>query len=396
MLSLLLSQLANGLVLGGLYVLIAIGLSIIFGLLGIVNFAHGTFFALGAYFGVSLYGHFGWPAVLLSPILVGLLGMAVERLLIHHLYDKEPLVSLIVTFALALLIEALTRVIWGGLGLPFNAPPFLSGIFLWGPVLVTRYRFAVFTATVVLLILLWAFLQFTPYGRILRAGSRDPEMVGLLGMAVERLLIHHLYDKEPLISLIVTFALALLIEALTRVIWGGLGQPFNAPPFLSGIFLWGPVLITRYRFAVFATTVVLLILLWAFLQFTPYGRILRAGSRDPEMVGLLGIRLPRVLTAVFGLGCAIAAIAGVLAAPLWTVDPTMSEGAIMPAFVIVTIGGLGSFPGAVIAGLAVGEVIAMTIQFAPAASGAIMYVFMALVLLLRPRGLLGERWERFE
>ena len=289
MLSLLLSQLANGLVLGGLYVLIAIGLSIIFGLLGIVNFAHGTFFALGAYFGVSLYGHFGWPAVLLSPILVGLLGMAVERLLIHHLYDKEPLVSLIVTFALAL-----------------------------------------------------------------------------------------------------------LIDALTRVIWGGLGQPFNAPPFLSGIFLWGPVLVTRYRFAVFATTVVVLFLLWAFLQFTPYGRILRAGSRDPEMVGLLGIRLPRVLTAVFGLGCAIAAIAGVLAAPLWTVDPTMSEGAIMPAFVIVTIGGLGSFPGAVIAGLAVGEVIAMTIQFAPAASGAIMYVFMALVLLLRPRGLLGERWERFE
>lgn len=289
MLSLWLSQLANGLVLGGLYVLIAIGLSIIFGLLGIVNFAHGAFFALGAYFAVTLFNHFGWPAVLLAPLLVGLVGMVVERLLIHHLYDKEPLVSLIVTFALALLLEALTRVIWGGLGLPFNAPPFLSGI-----------------------------------------------------------------------------------------------------------FLWGPVLITRYRFTVFLVTVALLIGLWAFLQFTPYGRILRAGSRDPEMVGLLGIRLPRVLTAVFGLGCAIAGVAGVLAAPLWTVDPTISEGAIMPAFVIVTIGGLGSFPGAVIAGLLVGEVVTITIQFAPAASGAIMYVFMAAVLLLRPRGLLGERWERFE
>ena len=289
MLSLWLSQLANGLVLGGLYVLIAIGLSIIFGLLGIVNFAHGAFFALGAYFAVTLFNHFGWPAVLLAPLLVGLVGMVVERLLIHHLYDKEPLVSLIVTFALALLLEALTRVIWGGLGLPFNAPPFLSGI-----------------------------------------------------------------------------------------------------------FLWGPVLITRYRFTVFLVTVALLIGLWAFLQFTPYGRILRAGSRDPEMVGLLGIRLPRVLTAVFGLGCAIAGVAGVLAAPLWTVDPTISEGAIMPAFVIVTIGGLGSFPGAVIAGLLVGEVVTITIQFAPGASGAIMYVFMAAVLLLRPRGLLGERWERFE
>jgi branched-chain amino acid transport system permease protein len=136
--------------------------------------------------------------------------------------------------------------------------------------------------------------------------------------------------------------------------------------------------------------------LWAFMQFTPYGRILRAGSRDPEMVGLLGIRLPRVLTAVFGLGCALAGIAGVLAAPLWTVIPSMSENAIMPAFVVVVIGGLGSFAGAVIAGLMVGVVIALTIQFQPDAANAMMYIFMAAVLLIRPRGLLGERWERFE
>jgi branched-chain amino acid transport system permease protein len=289
MTSLLISQLANGLVLGGLYVLIAIGLSIIFGLLGIVNFAHGAFFALGAYFGLTLYNEFGWPAVVLAPFLVGALGMIVERLLIRHLYDKDPLVSLIVTFALAL-----------------------------------------------------------------------------------------------------------LIEAVTRVIWGGLGQPFSQPEWLSGIFLWGPVLITRYRFTVFMVTLLLLVGLWAFMQFTPYGRILRAGSRDPEMVGLLGIRLPRVLTAVFGLGCCIAGIAGVLAAPLWTVYPAMQEGAIMPAFVVVTIGGLGSFAGAVIAGLLVGVVTTLTIQFQPEAANAVMYIFMAIVLLLRPRGLLGERWERFE
>ncbi len=289
MASLIISQLANGLVLGGLYVLIAIGLSIIFGLLGIVNFAHGAFFALGAYFALTLVNQFGWPAVILAPI-----------------------------------------------------------------------------------------------------------GVGLLGMVIERLLIRHLYDKDPLVSLIVTFALALMIEALTRVIWGGLGQPFNQPEFLSGIFLWGPVLITRYRFFVFTSTIVILIALWAFMQFTPYGRILRAGSRDPEMVGLLGIRLPVVLNAVFGLGCCIAGIAGVLAAPLWTVYPAMQEGAIMPAFVVVTIGGLGSFAGAVIAGLLVGIVTTMTIQFEPVAASAVMYVFMAVVLLIRPRGLLGERWERFE
>ena len=289
MLDLLLSQVAAGLVLGGLYVLIAIGLSIIFGLLGIVNFAHGSFFALGAYFAVSLFHQFGWPAVLLAPLLVGLVGMVVERLLIRRLYDKEPLVSLIITFALAL-----------------------------------------------------------------------------------------------------------MIQALLRLVYGGLGQPFSQPPFLAGIYVWGPLLITRYRLAVFLATVAILLALWAFLQFTPYGRILRAGSRDPEMVGLLGIRVPRVLTAAFGLGCCIAGIAGVLAAPLWTVTPAMSEGAIMPAFVVVTIGGLGSFAGAVVAGLAVGVVTALTIQFHPEWATAMMYVFMAAVLLLRPRGLMGERWERFE
>jgi branched-chain amino acid transport system permease protein len=289
MLDLILSQVAAGLVLGGLYVLIAIGLSIIFGLLGIVNFAHGNFFALGAYFALSLYQVFGWPAVVLAPI-----------------------------------------------------------------------------------------------------------MVGIVGMIAERLLIRQLYDKEPLVSLIITFALALMIEATLRLVYGGIGQPFNQPPFLSGILLWGPVLITKYRLAVFIITVLLLIGLWAFMQFTPFGRILRAGSRDPEMVGLLGIRLPRVLTAVFGLGCALAGIAGVLAAPLWTVTPSMSEGAIMPAFVVVTIGGLGSFAGAVIAGLMVGVVTALTIQFQPEAANAVMYIFMAVILLLRPRGLLGERWERFE
>ncbi|MGD0106182.1 MAG: branched-chain amino acid ABC transporter permease [Rhodopila sp.] len=289
MLEILLSQVVSGLVLGGLYVLIAIGLSIIFGLLGIVNFAHGTFFTLGAYFALTLYQYFGWPAVILAPVIVGAIGMVAERLLIRRLYDKEPL-----------------------------------------------------------------------------------------------------------ISLIVTFALALLIEASVRLIYGGIGQPFSPPPFLGGFLIWGPILITKYRFSVLLTTASLLLLLWLFLEKTPFGRILRAGSRDPEMVGLLGINLPRVLTWVFGLGCAISGIAGVLAAPLWTITPAMATNAIMPAFVVVAIGGLGSFAGAVVAGLMVGVVIALTIQFYPAASGAVMYIFMALMLLLRPRGLLGERWERFE
>jgi len=254
-----------------------------------VNFAHGSFFTLGAYFALTLFHVLGWPAVLLAPILVG-------------------------------------------------------GV----------------------------------------------------GMIAERTLIKRLYNKEPLLSLITTFALALMIEASVRLIWGGIGQPFSPPPIFSGFIIWGPILITKYRFAVMLTTAAVLLGLWLFLEFTPFGRILRAGSRDPEMVGLLGINLPRVHTWVFGLGCAISGIAGVLAAPLWTITPSMATNAIMPAFVVVAIGGLGSFAGAVIAGLLVGVVIALTIQFKPEASGAVMYLFMALMLLLRPRGLLGERWERFE
>ncbi|MFO1117307.1 MAG: branched-chain amino acid ABC transporter permease [Beijerinckiaceae bacterium] len=285
----IISQAVNGLVLGFLYVLIAVGLSIIFGMLGIVNFAHGAFFAIGAYLALVLGREFGWGAALLAPVLVGLIGVVVELTLVRRLYGKEPLLGLILTFALALLIEAILRLVFGGASIPFSAPKVFAGFVEYGPILITKYRLTVLTVTVCALV---AF--------------------------------------------------------------------------------------------------------WAFMAFTPYGRIIRAGSRDPEMVGLLGINLPVVLTAVFGLGCLLAGLAGMLAGPLWTINPSMSAGAIMPAFVIVTIGGLGSYAGAIVAGLMVGVVTAITIQFAPDWSSAAMYVLMALVLLVRPRGLFGERWERFE
>ena len=289
MLDMILSQAVNGLVLGFLYVLIAVGLSIIFGLLGIVNFAHGAFFAVGAYVALVLAREFGWWAALLAPLVTGALGMLVEIVLIRHLYGKEPLLGLILTFALALLFEAVLRMIFGGAPLPFSAPRFLSG--------------------------------FVEYG---------------------------------------------------------------------------PVLLTKYRMFVLLVTVAALVAFWAFLTYTPFGRIIRAGSRDAEMVGLLGINLPVVFSFVFGIGCLLAGLAGLLAAPLWTVTPTMAASAIMPAFVIVTIGGLGSYAGAIVAGLLVGVTIAMTIQFQPEWSGAAMYVLMAAILLVRPRGLFGEKWERFE
>lgn len=289
MLDMILSQAVNGLVLGFLYVLIAVGLSIIFGMLGIVNFAHGAFFAIGAYFALVLNREFGWFAALLAPI-----------------------------------------------------------------------------------------------------------ATGAVGVAVEMLLIRRLYGKEPLLGLILTFALALLFEAILRMMFGGAPVPFTAPKFLAGFVEYGPILITKYRMFVLAVTVLALVAFWAFLAYTPFGRIIRAGSRDAEMVGLLGINLPIVLSGVFGIGCLLAGLAGMLAAPLWTVQPSMAAGAIMPAFVVVTIGGLGSYVGAIIAGLLVGITTAMTIQFYPEWSGAAMYILMAAILLVRPRGLFGEKWERFE
>lgn len=289
MLETVLSQVANGLVLGMLYVLIALGLTLIFGLLGIVNFSHGAFVALGAHFALSLQLKFGWPAVIFAPLLAGMVGALVEVMLIRRLYGRDPLQTLVMTFALALLMEGVMRLIWGAGGLPFSTPPFLRG----------------------------------------------------------------------------------LIE-------------------------YGPILITTYRFFVLVFTIVLLLGVWALLVFTPFGRVLRAGSRDAQMVELLGINLPLYLTGAFAFGCLLAGVAGVMAAPLWAVNPAMGAAAIMPAFVIVTIGGLGSYVGAIAAGLLVGVITALAVQFAPSLSQIAMYALMAVVLLVRPRGLLGERWERFE
>ncbi len=172
MFDMIVSQAVNGLVLGFLYVLIAVGLSIIFGMLGIVNFAHGAFFAIGAYLALVLGREFGWGAALLSPVLVGLIGVVVEFTLVRWLYGKEPLLGLILTFALALLIEAILRLIFGGASIPFSAPKVFAGFVEYGPILMTKYRLTVLAVTVCALVAFWAFMAFTPYGRIIRAGSR--------------------------------------------------------------------------------------------------------------------------------------------------------------------------------------------------------------------------------
>jgi branched-chain amino acid transport system permease protein len=286
----LVAQLLNGFVLGALYVLMALGLSIIFGMIGVVNFAHGVLFALGAYTATTVVPVVGFgPALIISPIAVGVIGMLLELTLLRRVYAGDPSLGLLLTFGLALIAEQAIRFLWGPAGLPFNIPAMFSGLVRFGPLEYSVYR---------------------------------------------------------------TFILAF--------------------------------------------TALLIVGTWLFLAKTPYGQVIRAGSRDPEMVQMMGIDLSNIFTLVFGIGAFMAAAAGVLAAPLWGVHPAMGTAALLPSFAVVVIGGLGSFWGAVIVGILVGEVVGLTVMFWPIASDLVIYLLMALVLLVRPRGLLGETWERFD
>jgi len=282
--------LLNGLVLGALYVLMALGVSIIFGMVGVINFAHGALFTLGAYAAYQLQGALGFSGALVAaPVLVGVLGMLIEATLLRRLYLQDPLQGLLLTFGLAMVLE--------------------QGI---------------------------------------------------------------------------------------RLIWGLSPKQFDVPAGLAGAVQLGALTYSKYRSFILVSVVLLIAWLALFLQKTPVGMIVRAGSRDPMMVRLLGISLTPVLTLVFGLGTAFAAIAGVLSAPLAGVQPAMGVNVGTAAFVVVTIGGLGSLPGAIISGLLVGQVVSLSIYFQPRVAEASMYVLMAVILLLRPRGLMGERWEKFD
>jgi branched-chain amino acid transport system permease protein len=286
----LLEQVVNGLVLGGYYLLIALGLSLIFSVGGVVNLAHGAFYAIGAYVSLEITRRLGFgAAVVLSPIAVALLGILFERFLLRRFYSADPILGLLVTFGLAMIAEQLIRMIWGAAPLPASIPQELKGQVILGDFMFSRYRLI------------------------------------LLG-----------------------------VVALT----------------LTGV--------------------------WLLLNKTSFGRVVRAGIQRPDMVAALGIRLQPYMTAVVMLGVGMAAMGGAFFAPITIVHPAMGAEIITVAFVVVVIGGLGSFWGVVLAALLVGVVRGITIHFVPAAGEASMYVLMFLVLLIRPRGLLGERIERFE
>jgi branched-chain amino acid transport system permease protein len=270
--------------------LIALGLSLIFSVGGIVNLAHGAFYALGAYISVEITKRLGFgPAVAISPVAVALLGILFERFILRRFYTADPILSLLVTFGLAMVTEQAIRIIWG-------SPPL----------------------------------------------------------------------------------------------------PASIPPALRGSIFVGDFLFSRYRLLILGVVAAILVGIWLLLHKTSFGRVVRAGIQRPDMVAALGIRLQPYMTAVVMLGVGMAALAGAFFAPISIVHPAMGSEIITVAFVVVVIGGLGSFWGVVIAAMLVGVVRGITIHFEPAAGEASIYVLMFLVLLVRPRGLLGERIEKFE
>lgn len=291
MLILFIQQVLNGLLDGVYYLLIALGLSLIFSLGGIVNLAHGAFYAIGAYLTIVLAPHIGFGgAIIASPVLVALIGIVVERGLFQRFYRSDPILSLLLTFGLAMVAEQSLRMIFGAPPLSFSIPPALRGQIVFGEFIYSRYR-------------------------------------------------------------------ALLLLVAATCVLG----------------------------------------LWFLLQRTAFGRVVRAGVQNPDMVGALGISLQPYMMAVAGIGIGLAGLAGVLLAPIYSIHPAMGQEIITPAFVVVVIGGLGSFWGVVVAALMVGVVKGITIGLGFTQwSTAVIYLMMLLVLLFRPRGLFGERIQRFE
>jgi len=283
--SLLLLQLVTGLALGAIYALLAIGLSLIFGMLTVVNFAHGAFFMVGAFLGVYFLGLTGsfWLSLVVAPLAAGAIGLVCERFLVRRLYGRGIDYPLLLTFGLSYVLIDAIRASFGIEGLPTSTPAALRGAVNLG-------------------------IGFFP----------------------------------------------------------------------------------TYRLFLILATALLVLALWLFLEKTRYGLIIRAGSRDAEIVRVLGVDISRVWWLIFGLGTAIAGLSGVLAAPTRAVNPEMGIPVLAESFVVTVVGGMGSLPGAVVAGLLVGVVFSMTSLLAPEFAEMSIYVLMALVLLIRPQGFFGK------
>ena len=281
-----LGQLLLGLVNGAFYALLSLGLAVIFGLLGVVNFAHGALYMMGAFAAWIMLDKFGinyWFALLLAPLTVGILGIVIERLFLRHLYKLDPLYGLLLTFGLALIFE---------------------GVF--------------------------------------------------------------------------------------RELYGASGQPYNVPELLSGATDLGFMVLPNYRAWVVLVSLVVCLGTWYLIERTRLGAYLRAGTENAPLVQAFGINVPLMVMLTYGAGAALAALAGVLAAPIIQVNPLMGSNLIIVVFAVVVIGGMGSILGSVITGLALGIVEGLTRVFYPEASNIVVFVIMVLVLMVKPAGLFGK------
>jgi branched-chain amino acid transport system permease protein len=282
---LLLIQVFNGLVNGAFYALLSLGLAVIFGMLRIVNFAHGALYMLGAFCAYALGERFGlgfWPSLIVAPLLVGLFGMLLERTMIRRLYDVAPSYNLLLTFGLTLIIQ--------------------DGV---------------------------------------------------------------------------------------RLIYGISGSPYQAPRQLAGATNLGFVVFPTYRLFVIVVSLVICIGTWFAIERTRVGAVVRACTENPTVTRAFGIDVARWITLVFGFGAALAGLAGVLAAPIYSVDPLMGSQLIITTFAVVVIGGLGSILGSVLTGYAVGVLVAIGSALYPPIANTLIFILMAVVLLVRPSGLFG-------
>jgi branched-chain amino acid transport system permease protein len=218
-----------------------------------------------------------------------------------------------------------------------------------------------------------------------------PILVGITGIIVERLFLQWLYKLDHLYGLLLTFGLALIFEGVARNYFGSAGLPYTVPESLQGGRNLGFMFLPNYRAWVIAASLTVCIATWFVIERTRLGAYLRAATENPTLVRAFGINVPRMITLTYGFGVALAALAGVMAAPIYNVSPQMGSELIIVVFAVVVIGGMGSILGAIVTGFGLGVIEGLTKVFFPEASNTVIFVIMAIVLLVRPAGLFGRR-----
>jgi len=218
-----------------------------------------------------------------------------------------------------------------------------------------------------------------------------PIAVGVFGVIIERTMLKHLYKLDHLYGLLLTFGLALVIQGLFRNEYGSSGLPYSIPSQLTGGQKLGFMFLPNYRAWVIVLSLVVCLSTWFVIEKTKLGSYLRAATENPELVRAFGINVPRMITLTYGFGVSLAALAGVMAAPIYSVNPLMGENLIIVVFAVVVIGGMGSIMGSILTGFGLGVIEGLTKVFYPEASNTVIFIIMAIVLMFRPAGLFGTQ-----